>query len=491
MVRRRRFRGMGRGLPWFGLWLSSMPAPAFAHATERGIILLLPTDLYIGGGAAVVALTFALMAAVPAAGLDALKRARFALGSVPAWNPVAPSAAMLVVVAALVAAGWWGNRDPLSNPLPLMLWTVWWVALTFLHAVFGNLWAVLHPWLALYRLLTVPPFLRRWRRAPPLSYPRAAGYWPAVVLFLAFAWFELVYPAPQDPALLAYAVTAYFLITAAGALLFGLDAWLRHGEIFSIFFRIVSWLSPFGVDREGERRTVFATVPGMRLLDAGCGPGSVTCGLAEAVAPAAVTGIDLSADVLEQARALAAERGVDNASFETGDVYALEYADESFDVVFANQLLQHLTDPPAALREFRRVLRPGGLVAVRDADYATMSPQPHFAEFDDWNRLYHQVARRNAAEPDAGRHLPDWLRAAGFPEYELHPNVVLLEGGDARIWGEAWSQRILHSGIAEQALEYGLADQAELERLSQGWLHWSEAEHPLYLFAQVAATAVK
>lgn len=229
--------------------------------------------------------------------------------------------------------------------------------------------------------------------------------------------------------------------------------------------------------------------PGMRLLDAGCGPGSVTCGLAEAVAPGRVTGIDLSAEVLEQARALAAERGAGNVSFEIGDVYALDFEDGAFDAAFANQLLQHLADPAAALREFRRVLKPGGIAAVRDADYATMSPQPHFAEFDDWNRLYHQVARRNAAEPDAGRRLPDWLRAAGFAEYELHPNVVLLEGADARTWGEAWSQRILHSGIAEQAIEYGFADSAELERLSGAWLRWARGEHPLYLFVQVAAIA--
>ena len=266
-------RGAGGVLPWLGLWLS-MPASALAHATERGIILLLPTDLYIGGGAAVVALTFALMAAVPAAGLRALERARRVLGPAPDRAPLAPGAAMLVVVAALVAAGYWGNRDPLSNQLPLMLWTIWWVALTFLHAIFGNLWAFCHPWLALHRLLTVPPFLRCWRRAPPLSYPEAAGYWPAVALFLAFAWFELVHPAPQDPALLANAVIVYFLITAAGTLLFGLDAWLRHGEIFSIFFRIVSWLSPFGAGREGGRRVVFATVPGIRLLDAGAFPAS-------------------------------------------------------------------------------------------------------------------------------------------------------------------------------------------------------------------------
>ncbi len=252
--------------------LLAAPAPAFAHATERGVILLLPTDLYIGGGAAVVALTFVLMAAVPAAGLRALERARRTLGPAPSRTPLAPGAAMLAVVAALVATGYWGSRDPLSNPLPLMLWTVWWVGLTFLHAAFGNLWAVLHPWRALHRLLTALPPLRRWRSAPPLAYPAAAGYWPAILLFLAFAWFELVYPAPQDPALLAHAVIAYVLIAAAGTLLFGLDAWLRHGEIFSIFFRVVSWLSPFGLSGEGERRAVFATVPGMRLLDVGVLP---------------------------------------------------------------------------------------------------------------------------------------------------------------------------------------------------------------------------
>ncbi len=248
------------------------PAPAFAHATERGVILLLPTDLYIGGGAAVVALTFVLMAAVPAAGLNVLERARRSLGSAPAWNPLVPSAATLVIVVALIATGYLGNRDPLSNPLPLMLWTMWWVALTFLHAIFGNLWAFLHPWRALHYLLTALKPLDRWRRIPPVSYPEAAGYWPAIVLFLAFAWFELVYPAPQDPALLAHAVIVYFLITVAGTLLFGLETWLRYGEIFSIFFRIVSWLSPFGLDGEGRRRAAFITIPGMRLLDVGVLP---------------------------------------------------------------------------------------------------------------------------------------------------------------------------------------------------------------------------
>ena len=231
--------------------------------------------------------------------------------------------------------------------------------------------------------------------------------------------------------------------------------------------------------------------PGMRLLDAGCGPGTVTAGLARAVAPAEVIGLDAAPEVLEHARAHAAEQAVDNIAFVAGDVYGLADADAEFDVVYANQLLQHLTDPVRALVEMRRVLKPGGLLAVRDADYATMSPHPKFPEFLDWNRLYHEVAYRNNAEPDAGRTLPAWVRAAGFPEIEIHPNVVAMDDEEARIWGRTWSQRILYSGIADQALEYGLADRAELERISTGWATWAESDEPFFIFTQIAVLAVR
>ncbi len=229
--------------------------------------------------------------------------------------------------------------------------------------------------------------------------------------------------------------------------------------------------------------------PGMRLLDAGCGPGTVSAGLARAVAPGEVVGLDAAPAVLEHARAHVDEESVDNASFVVGDIYKLDEPDESFDVVYANQLLQHLTDPVRALREMRRVLKPGGLLAVRDADYQTMCPAPKFPEFNDWNELYHEVAYRNAAEPDAGRELPGWVRAAGFAELELHPNVVALDGEEARIWGRTWSQRILYSSVADQAVEYGIAEASDLQRISEGWTSWAESESPFFMFAQMAVLA--
>lgn len=228
---------------------------------------------------------------------------------------------------------------------------------------------------------------------------------------------------------------------------------------------------------------------GMRLLDVGCGPGTVTTGLARAVAPGGVVGIDLSADVLGFARGHAASERVENVTFQLGDVYRLDFADGAFDVVYANQLLQHLTDPVRAISEMRRVLKPGGLLAVRDADYATMCPSPKFPEFDDWNELYHQVAYRNRAEPDAGRELTRWVRAAGFHDYELRPDVATFDGEDARTWGRTWSQRILHSEVGSQALEYGYAEQSDLDRISEGWTRFAEAEEPFFMFAQIAVLA--
>ena len=249
---------------------------AHAHAAERGFILLLPTDLYIFGGAAVVAMTFILMAVIPSAGHTAIAGAQWNLGSLPRWNPLGPSSVTLLVILALLTAGYLGSRDPLSNPLPLMLWTIWWVGLTFLQALFGNLWAFIHPWRAIHRILTVPAPLRDWRIKPPFVYPEFAGYWPAVALFLAFAWFELIHPAPQDPAVLANAVIAYVVITSACVLLFGEKVWLQYGEIFSIFFRIVSWLAPVGLRRDtaedDPQRTLVLTLPGLRLLDIGALP---------------------------------------------------------------------------------------------------------------------------------------------------------------------------------------------------------------------------
>ncbi|SFL75934.1 class I SAM-dependent methyltransferase [Geodermatophilus ruber] len=216
--------------------------------------------------------------------------------------------------------------------------------------------------------------------------------------------------------------------------------------------------------------------PGLDLLDVGCGPGTITVDLAARVAPGRVVGIDVSPDPLDEARAAAARAGVE-MSFAVGDVYALDMPDDCFDVVHAHQVLQHLTDPVAALREMARVCRPGGVIAVRDVDYGAISWFPADEGLDRWLELYYRVARSNRGEPDAGRWLLSWAHAAGLRD------VVATTGSwcyatpeERRWWGRSWAGRATASSFAEQARAYGLATAEELESIAAAWLRWSEAD---------------
>ena len=225
--------------------------PALAHGTERGFVLLLPTGYYLFGGAAAVAASFLLLALVPPRRIERLAWARVPLGTLPAISPAPTSLAAFGLLALLVLAGLFGSRDPLANPLPLAVWTVWWIGIALLHALLGNVWAYLNPWIGPYRALDTLAG-GRLGRAPPLVYPRRLGYWPAILFFAGFAWLELVHPAPDDPAILAVAVAFYWLAAFAGMLLFGYEAWTTRAEPFSIFFRLIGGVSPFIVERDPE-----------------------------------------------------------------------------------------------------------------------------------------------------------------------------------------------------------------------------------------------
>lgn len=214
--------------------------------------------------------------------------------------------------------------------------------------------------------------------------------------------------------------------------------------------------------------------PGLDLLDVGCGPGNITLDLASRVSPGRVTGLDAAPEVIAVASAERDRRGVTGVRFGTGDVYALDLADGSFDVVHAHQLLQHLSDPVAALREMRRVVRPDGLVAARDSDYAAMAWAPLDPRLDRWLDLYHRITRKNRAEADAGRHLLGWARRAGFAEVTATSSTwTFADAGTRAWWGDLWAVRVTDSSFATQAVDYGLATPADLAELAAGFRDWA------------------
>ncbi|GAA3303534.1 methyltransferase domain-containing protein [Dactylosporangium vinaceum] len=207
----------------------------------------------------------------------------------------------------------------------------------------------------------------------------------------------------------------------------------------------------------------------MVVLDVGAGPATITRDLAARVAN--VVALEVNAEAVAVAREGLA--GVPNAAVALGDVHALPFPDDTFCVVHAHQVLQHVADPVLALREMRRVCKPGGYVAARDGDYAAFTWYPQLPELDDWLALYQRLARANGGEPDAGRRLLAWAHAAGFSEVTATSSTwCFADDEDRAWWGGMWADRVRESAMARQALASGVP-QEELDRISAGWTRWA------------------
>lgn len=214
--------------------------------------------------------------------------------------------------------------------------------------------------------------------------------------------------------------------------------------------------------------------PGMQLLDIGCGPGTITLDLAKHVAPGRVIGLENVETPLVAAGLAAAARGDTSTLFQLGDALRLPFEDDTFDVVHAHQVLQHLTDPVACLREMVRVCKPGGWIAARDADYAAMAWFPELPGLDLWRRTYRTIARGNGAEPDAGRRLRGWARVAGIPDPRLTASVWnYADAATCAWWGHSQADRCAGETFTRQARELGL-DDAEIEGIVSAWRQWAE-----------------
>ncbi len=231
--------------------------------------------------------------------------------------------------------------------------------------------------------------------------------------------------------------------------------------------------------------------PGMRLLDVGCGPGSITVGLARRVAPGETTGIDMSESVIETARALADGKAA-KIAFEVGNIYQPRFAPGSFDAIFSHQVLQHLRQPMEAVRQMRELLASGGILGIREVDWGSTTFYPENAGMRRFLELYYALANRNGGEPDAGRFMRRWFREAGFAETRVSTSTTCYaEPAATENWGDTYADRTLHSNIAEKAVEYGLASRSDLEAMAAAWRAWGRDRDAFFNLTSTEVVAWK
>ncbi len=227
---------------------------------------------------------------------------------------------------------------------------------------------------------------------------------------------------------------------------------------------------------------------GMRLLDCGCGPGSITIGLAEAICPGEAIGIDMQTHLIETAQALAKSKGITNVSFQVADINDLPFPDASFDVAVASTVLQHTRDPLRVLKEIRRVLRPKGFVALRDGNWAGAFLTPATPLLTEVLTLSLRIFTHFGANPDYPRSQRQFLCKAGFACSEAFGFITSSGTLDAtRKYARYLAKRLEETRFRQTALDQGWATEEKLTAMQTELLAWGERRDAFACFTHFAA----
>jgi len=221
-----------------------------------------------------------------------------------------------------------------------------------------------------------------------------------------------------------------------------------------------------------------ALEPGTRLLEIGCGVGAVLAVLGQEYPGIELSGVDIEQKQLEFARRHLERAGV-QATLRQADALALPFEDESFDHVWMMWFLEHVAHPPAALREARRVLVPGGRITAIEVDYSTCRAEPSTPAME---ALFRGMVQGMAASgwSDAGTRLPGWLREAGFREVDEGERTFWWHDEDLASQA-AYAADVMESalpvlarlpGVADDEVRAGLTDLRNLEAQPDARLGW-------------------
>ena len=232
--------------------------------------------------------------------------------------------------------------------------------------------------------------------------------------------------------------------------------------------------------------------PGMRVLDFGCGPGTITVGLARAVDPGEVHGIDVEESQINLARAAAEAGGHRNATFHVGDVTDLPFDDETFDVAHCHAVLMHVPDTSKTLAEVKRVLRPGGIIASREFIVDSSFLEPGTENTAAAWAAFANLLRANGGHPQMGKELKNKLIEAGFSEITATASFDIFSApADVAFLHAFISDWFYSADVIAAATKHGLATREQFDQWRLEHDEWKDHAGAVGALAFGEAIAVK
>ena len=214
--------------------------------------------------------------------------------------------------------------------------------------------------------------------------------------------------------------------------------------------------------------------PGMSVLDCGCGPGTITQGIAQIVAPGKVVGCDLEPGMVARAAGLAEGKGLDNLSFQVGNILDLPFEDNTFDAVMSCAVTEHLSEPVKAMSELGRVAKKGGIVGITRTDWSASLFAPPCPSAERFIELFERGFTTQGATMFGGKDLPRMLQEAGLTVEELvitFSNAYMPEPGNPMVAG--WAAWIENLPLFDRVIEEGLTTREELDAMCAEMREWA------------------
>ncbi|MEW6737848.1 MAG: methyltransferase domain-containing protein [Acidobacteriota bacterium] len=231
--------------------------------------------------------------------------------------------------------------------------------------------------------------------------------------------------------------------------------------------------------------------PGMHVLDCGCGPGTITIGFAEFVAPGRVVGTEIEESQVTLARENAAKQDVSNVDFEVADIYTLPFETASFDAVFISAVLSNLQEPVRGLREVFRVLKSAGVIGIKEFDHGGDLFYPLDVSLKQYNDCYWRLRRENGHDPECGRKIGAFLVDAGFSDVRVSARYESMGEPDALRRIATAFAGLLSEGWGDMFKDRGWASAEEIDKMRQAWSTFSQTPGSFYAGAWCEALARK